>query len=147
MQVSRQLIDGLIIAAMLALGARHLYAEGIGGRKMIHANQAGAVTCSAVRGAKGPNGGMAIGERDFAADGQGIQHRSGGAISGARGSASSSGSMTTSADGSVSGSRHTSAQAISGATYAGGTTYEKKSGVSHTGTCTNAADEVVSCAK
>lgn len=178
MHMNRQVIDGIIIAAVLVLGATHLYAQGMGSRKVIHANQAGGVTGSAMRGVKGPNGGAAVGGRGVATDGQGnaaggsgqavkgpggamgaragtwsrsadgsMQHQSGGAVSGAQGTASSSGSMSKGADGTVGGSRTTNAQANSGATYDGETTYDKDSGVTHSGTCTNAAGEVVACTK
>ena len=73
--MSRQVIDGLIIAAVLALGATHLYAQGCrrpegdprqpGGRR--HRQ----------RGARraGPNGGAAMGARGFATDGSGQRGR------------------------------------------------------------------------
>ena len=41
--MSRQVIDAVIIAAVLALAATHLYAQGMGNRKVIHPNQPGVV--------------------------------------------------------------------------------------------------------
>jgi hypothetical protein len=178
MHMSRQVMDGVIIATVLALGAGHLYAQGFAGRKVIHPNQAGGVTGSAAHALRGPNGGAAMGSHGFTTDGQGnaaggsaqafrgpggamgaragswtrsadgtLQHQSGGAISGAQGTASTYGSMTKGADGSLSGSRNTAVQANSGAGYQGETSYEKGSGITHTGTCTNAAGTVVPCTK
>ena len=59
--MSRQVIDAVIIAAVLALAATHLYAQGMGNRKVIHPNQPGVVAPGGVRGPGGANGGPAAG--------------------------------------------------------------------------------------
>ncbi len=61
MHMSRQVLDSVIIAAVLVLGASHLYAQGFAGRKVIHLNQAGRVAGRAVSAATGPNGGATAG--------------------------------------------------------------------------------------
>jgi hypothetical protein len=58
--MSRQVIDGIIIAAVLALGATHLYAQGMGGRKVIHPNRGTAVVSAPGHGVQGRNGGAAV---------------------------------------------------------------------------------------
>jgi len=50
--MSRQVIDGLIIAALLALAATHLYAQAVGHRTVLHPDRAPA----AVAAAAGSNG-------------------------------------------------------------------------------------------
>ena len=119
------------------LGGRAVVTDGSG-------NAAGG-SAQAIQGPNGAAGARASGVTR-SADGS-VERQSGGAASGAAGSASSRGSMQKNADGTVSGSRDTGAQAASGATYDGSTTYDQGSGVSHTGTCTNAAGDVVACAK
>jgi hypothetical protein len=71
MHMSRQVTDGMIIAAVLALGAGHLYAQGLAGRKVLHADAASGTMGSATHGAKGPNGGAAVAGLDVTTDGQG----------------------------------------------------------------------------
>lgn len=92
-------------------------------------------------GAKGFRAGMTT----RSADGT-VNHQSGGAVSGTNGSASSYGSFSKNADGTASGSRSTTAQSkTSEASYQGNTTYNSSDGVQHSGTCTNAAGESVTC--
>ena len=73
--MSRQVIDGIIIAAVLALGATHLYAQGMGGRKVLHPNQGAAVVSGPGHGVQGPNGGAAA--RGPRTSGR-VQHPNGG---------------------------------------------------------------------
>lgn len=53
--MSRQLIDGLIIVAVLVLCATHLYAQGMGGKRVLQPNQPPNVHAAAPRGGP-PNG-------------------------------------------------------------------------------------------
>lgn len=94
----------------------------------------------------GANGGSAARQSSAYRNADGSAGRQGSAsATGANGgSASSSGSIGKSADGSVEGSRQTSASGANGNSYQGATTVSNGS-VSHTGTCTNAAGEVVAC--
>src|SRR5260221_5668308 len=55
MHMSRQVMDGMIIAAVLAPRANPFYAQGFAGRKVLHAHAAAGTTGSVARGAKGPN--------------------------------------------------------------------------------------------
>ena len=84
------------------------------------------------------------GKTTFAADGS-VNHASGFSASGTQGSVNSQGSATKSADGSITQSRNTEATAANGTSYQGTTGYNKNTGVTHTGTCTNAGGEAVSC--
>jgi hypothetical protein len=96
--------------------------------------------------ASGVNGGAATRQGSVYRNVDGSAGRQGSAsINGTDGgSARSSGGFDRSADGSVTGSRQTSASAATGARSQGSTTVADGS-VSHTGTCTNAASEVVAC--
>jgi hypothetical protein len=60
------------------------------------------------------------------------------------GSASTSGGVTKDANGNVVGGRSTTATGQNGNSYDGSTTVSNGT-VTHTGTCTNAAGEVISC--
>jgi hypothetical protein len=94
------------------------------------------------------NGGQAARAGAFQRNADGSGTRTGGfAASGTQGNIASTGSATRNADGSVSGLRQTSASAASGETYNGQTTYDSTSGISHTGTCTDANGNVVTCPK
>jgi hypothetical protein len=114
MHMSRQVMDGMIIAAALALGASHLYAQGFAGPKVLHANAAGGTTDSAARGVKGPNGGAAVAGHGVTTDGQG--NAAGGSAAAVKGPSGGMGARagrwTHAADGST---QHQSGGAVSGA--------------------------------
>lgn len=102
MHMSRQVLDGMIIAAILALGTGHLYTQGFASRKVLHAYAAGGTTASATHGAEGPNGGAVSAEHGVITDGRG--NAAGGSTMSARG-----GAWTHSADG---GTQHQSRIAV-----------------------------------
>ena len=140
-----------------------------------HANGAGGVTSSRVSGFRAPNAGAfrsrtlsTDGQGNIAAGsasafntpagtigGRGgyttrtsdgtVNHQSGMAVSGSMGSVQSQGSLNKSSDGTVSGARNTNVQSASGASYQGQTSYSTDSGLTHTGTCTDAYGNTVSC--
>lgn len=103
---------------------------------------------SGSRGAtvSGANGGSATRQASAYRNADGSAARQGSAsVSGANGgTASTSGSISRSADGSVTGGRQTSVTGANGNSYQGSTTVGNGS-ISHTGTCTNGAGEVVAC--
>jgi len=109
----RQVTDGVIIAALVAVGASQLSAQAVGGRKVVRADAAGG-SAQAVRGLDGTSGARASGFT-HSVDGR-WQHQGGGALDGANGSANRQGSVQHNADGTTSGSRTMSAPANSGAT-------------------------------
>lgn len=119
MHMSRQVMDGMIIAAILALGAGHLYAQGFASRKVLHANAAGGTTASTRHAAKSPNGGEAVAEHGVICDGHGnaaggntAAVKGPGGAMGARGrgwSHSADGGMQHQSRGTVSGARGTMA--------------------------------------
>ncbi len=74
-----------------------------------------------------------------------VNHQSGMAVSGSMGSVQSQGDFSKASDGTVSGSRNTNAQSQSGASYQGQTSYSTGSGLTHTGTCTDANGNPVTC--
>ncbi len=74
-----------------------------------------------------------------------VNHQGGMAVTGSMGSVQSQGGFTKSSDGTVSGSRDTSVQSQSGAAYQGNTSYSTETGITHTGTCTDAYGNVVAC--
>lgn len=97
----------------------------------------------AFRGVNGSRGYRAS-ETSVSPDGT-VSHQGSAAASGARGSYASEGGVTRNADGIWSGGRETSAtSAATGNSYSGSTTVADGQ-VSHTGTCTNAAGEVIPC--
>ena len=113
MHMSRQVMDGMIIAAVLALGASHLYAQGLASRRVLHANAAGGTTSSAARGVKGPNDGAAVAGHGVTTDRQG--NAAGGSAAAVKGPGGAmgarAGGWTHSADGST---QHQSRGAVSG---------------------------------
>lgn len=108
----------------------------------------GTVTHASGGAYRGTNGSAGYRASQTTVSPDGTVSRSGqAAASGARGSASSAGSFTRAADGTLSGSRSTQAtSATTGNSYSGSTTIDPATGQpAHTGTCTNAAGEVISC--
>jgi hypothetical protein len=57
--MNRQVIDGMIIAAVLALGATHLYAQNAGSRRVLRPNEAARMTGNAMYEMRGSNGAAA----------------------------------------------------------------------------------------
>ena len=140
-----------------------------------HGNAAGGLTHSRISGFKAPNAGSfrtrtmsTDGQGNLAAGsatafktpagtvgGRGgvatrtsdgtVNHQSGMAVSGSMGSVQSQGGFSKASDGTVTGSRNTSVQAQSGASYQGQTSYSTGSGLTHTGTCTDAYGNQVAC--
>ena len=94
---------------------------------------------------RGPNGavGARKGTTSRSTDGT-VTHQGSMAASGARGSVESSGRFTKTPDG-VTQSRTTTATGANGATYQGSTSYDKTTGVTHSGSCTDAAGNTVPC--
>lgn len=94
---------------------------------------------------RGPNGaqGAWTGTTSRLADGT-VTHQSAMAASGAKGSVESSGGFTRTDEG-VTQSRTTTAIGANGASYQGSTSYDKETGLTHSGSCTNAAGASVSC--
>ncbi|KAF1710113.1 hypothetical protein [Pseudoxanthomonas sacheonensis] len=94
----------------------------------------------------GANGGSASSQGSFYrnADGSAGRQGSATATSANGGTASTSGGFTKNPDGTYSGGRETSATGANGNSYNGSTAYENGS-ITHTGTCTNAAGEVIAC--
>ena len=83
--MTRRVTDGLIILAVLALGASHLWAQGLGGRQVVRPNQSGGARGGAMHGAAGPTGGAAMGGHAPAGVGGGSLHGPGGAPGGGAG--------------------------------------------------------------
>jgi hypothetical protein len=102
----------------------------------------------AVRGSKitGPEGATAerAAKNTRSADGS-ATHASGFNASGVKGTVDSQGSASRDADGNVIQARTTTATGANGNSYNGSTTYSKDTGVVHTGTCTDAAGQVIAC--
>ncbi len=94
----------------------------------------------------GANGGNAGYQGSAYRNADGSAGRQGSATINGRygGTATTAGNITRDADGNVSGSRATDVTGRNGNSYTGSTTVENGS-VIHTGTCTNAAGEVISC--
>lgn len=94
---------------------------------------------------RGPNGGEArrAGETTYGADGS-VSHQSGFSASGSRGSVDSSGSASRTVDGAAF-NRDTNATGANGNSYSGTTSYSKDTGLVHSGTCTDAAGNVIPC--
>lgn len=103
---------------------------------------------SGTRGAtvNGANGGSATSQSGFYrnADGSAGRQRSASVSGPNGGSASTAGSITRDANGNVVGGRSTSATGRNGNSYDGSTTVSNGT-LTYTGTCTNAAGEVISC--
>ena len=93
----------------------------------------------------GPNGasGARAGTTSRGADGT-VTHQSGMAANGAKGSVESSGGYTKTQDG-VKQSRTTTATGANGTTYQGSTSYDKNTGLTHSGSCTDAAGNSAPC--
>lgn len=114
---------------------RHVYSDGQGnvdGRSGAHA--------------VGANGGSAQRQGSFYRHADGSAGRQGSAsVNGANGgSATTSGSIARDAAGNVNGSRSTSATGQNGNSYSGSTSVQNGA-ITHTGTCSNAAGEVIAC--
>lgn len=93
-------------------------------------------------------GGLASrrGKTTRTADGA-VQHDSSASASGDRGNINSQGSATRAADGTITQSRTTQASDANGNNYNGATSYSKDTGVTHTGTCTDASGNSIPCRK
>ena len=92
-----------------------------------------------------PNGseGARAGTTSRSADGT-VSHQSAMAINGEKGSVESNGGFIKTDDG-VTQSRTTTATGTGGTSYVGNTSYDKNTGLTHSGTCTNASGQSVSC--
>ena len=145
-------------------------AAGVRGHAMATDGNGNARTVSGAAGTTA-NGGRygRTGTTDVGANGA-VSHRSGSAVQGPNGSASSAGGFTRNPDGTYSGQRSTHAQGASGGNYSGNTTYAngsgahttnatakngdtysgqtdwtKGQGATHSGTCRDAAGNVIPC--
>jgi hypothetical protein len=96
---------------------------------------------------RGPNGGRAVRGSGTTVNADGtVNHQGGVAVQGQNGSAQSRGGFTRNADGTVQGGRSTTAtNSNTGNSYQGQTTYDSQTGVQHSGTCYDAAGNVIAC--
>ncbi|MET1162777.1 MAG: hypothetical protein ABWY48_09570 [Pseudoxanthomonas sp.] len=137
-------VDGARSAATHASGsgARGSYARDRNTQHDGQGNASGARSASV----SGANGGSAGTQGSYYRNADGSAGRQGSSTAtGANGgTASTSGGFTKNPDGTYSGARNTSATGANGNSYDGSTTYSNGS-VVHTGTCTNAAGEAISC--
>ena len=99
-------------------------------------------SAAAVRGPKGAHAARA-GTTSHTADGT-LTHQSAMAASGAKGSVTSSGNFTHTDEG-LTQTRTTTATGSGGKTYQGSTSYDKADGLTHSGSCTDAAGNSVTC--
>lgn len=139
--------DGGATAGRLAGGAGPNGGGFLRGRRTQGDGQ-GNVTSTSGGAFRGPNGASGARAAQVTHNADGSASRQGGfAASGERGSVQSQGNVSRTADGAVSGERTTSATGANGNTYQGSTTYTKGEGVSHTGTCSDAAGNSIPCAR
>jgi hypothetical protein len=130
------------VTGAAARGERGAYARG----RNVHGDGQGNVDGRSGAYATGADGGTAQRQGSFYRNDDGSAGRQGSAsIDGANGgTATTSGSIARDADGNVNGSRSTSATGQNGNSYNGSTTVQNGV-VTHIGTCTNAAGEVIAC--
>jgi hypothetical protein len=123
-------------------------AGGVYGRaRGVTTNGAGAVSEGSAAGFKAANGATGYRTATNTSNGAGdATHQSSIAASGAKGSVTSSGSATKTSSG-VDESRTTSATAANGDSYNGSTSYAPQTGLTHSGTCSNASGATIACAK
>ncbi len=137
-------VDGVRSAAVNASGSgvNGSYARG----RQWQADGQGNASGSSGGMVNGVNGGSASRQGSFYRNADGSAGRQGSAsASGPNGgSASTSGGVTRDANGNVVGGRSTTATGQNGNSYDGSTAVSDGT-VTHTGTCTNAAGEVISC--
>jgi len=143
--------------------------------RSFHKNRAGGVTSSHVSGFRGPNRGAVRGrtvsgdgQGNMVAGSAGafngygsrsgirasetirtndgnVRHNGGLAVSGEMGAVQSSGAFVKNSDGTVSGARNTAVVSQNGGSYQGKTNYSSQTGITHSGTCTDASGNVVAC--
>jgi len=165
----------LSAAALVALTTFTLDASAEGRLGGWRQNWAGGVTGGSVHNWTGPNGGTATGVRGGWTNGDGdgvfgsrgcvsgaagqgcragvttfdngtVNHQSGFVAQGANGgSATSRGGFTRNADGTSAGARATDIIGPNGGSYAGQTTWDSQTGVTHTATCMDAYGKTVPC--
>lgn len=133
------------IAGFIALTAQ---AEPVlHGRRALDTTASGALAARSAGSFNGSNV-DAAGQRRVLADGQGnVNASAGSTVSTANGSSGSrTARFTRNADGTASGERSSTAtNANTGVTWNGSTTYTKGSGVSRSGSCTDASGNTVTC--
>jgi hypothetical protein len=122
-------------------GANGAYARG----RRVSSDGAGGTSVSSGGAYYGENGATArrSGETNRGSDGA-VAHQGTFSASGAKGSLQSAGSSTKDANG-VTANRTTEAVGANGNSYGGTTSYSKDSGFTHSGTCTDAAGNGISC--
>lgn len=136
----------------ITAGANHSFAGRNGGtasnNRSLVTDGAGNAVSSRAGQVQTANGGFAArnGNNTRNADGS-ATHESSASASGAYGNLNTQGSASRAADGSVTQSRTTQATSASGNTYNGSTSYSKETGLTHTGTCTDAAGNSIPCKK
>lgn len=130
------------VTGAAARGERGAYARG----RHVYSDGQGNVDGHSGAYAVGANGGSAQRQGSFYRHADGSAGRQGSAsVNGANGgSATTSGSIARDAAGNVNGSRSTSATGQNGNSYSGSTSVQNGA-ITHTGTCTNAAGEVIAC--
>jgi hypothetical protein len=132
---------GSVVAGRTAAGGVYGRARGVS------TNGAGGVSEGSVAGFKGANGSSATRTASNTSNGAGdATHQSSISATGPKGSVSSSGSATKTASG-VDESRTTSATAANGDSYHGSTSYTPQTGLTHSGTCSNASGATITCPK
>jgi hypothetical protein len=133
---------GSAAAGTTAAGGR--YARGAG----VATDGAGNAVGGSGAAVQTANGSTAARGGAFQRNADGSFQRGGGfAVSGVNGTAQSQGTVSGDGQGHVVGSRSTQATSTSGATYDGQTDFDSETGVSHTGTCTDASGNAVACPK
>lgn len=116
-------------------------------RRVLRTDGEGNAMATSGRVWQGANGGVGAraGVTTRSADGS-VQHESGLAASSAKGSVTSQGGFTKDAEGNVVQSRNTTAtSAATGNSYQGNTSYNKDTGLTHSGTCYDAGGNVIAC--
>lgn len=143
--VSNAIADGLVVRSAQGLNSNRLAA---GGQRAVVADgqgNAAGTTRSAFTTGSGAQG-LRSANFSRAADGS-VDANAQASVTGAQGgSAERSASFMRNADGSASGERSTTAtNARTGTTFSGSTSYTKGSGLTRSGSCTDAAGNTVTC--
>jgi len=143
--------------------------------RSVHQNRTGGTSYSSASGIRGPNGGSVRGrtfstdgQGNMASGSAGVFHGPGGAfgvrasestrtasgdvqhnsamaIAGNAGSVQNQRSFDKNEDGTLAGSSETTINSKNGGSYQGSTSYDSQTGVAHTGTCTDAAGNIIPC--
>lgn len=115
-------------------------------RGFVGDNAAGQAVGGRAEALRGPDGGAAgrVGGFSEGPDGS-LNHESAAGLRGADGTMQRQSSFDRSGTGPATGQRTTTATGVDGNSYQGNTSYTQGQGISHSGTCRNAAGAVIAC--